>query len=247
MIKKFSKRAINIPKAIVMDTDDTLYPYDIAHKSAIEKVINKSVKDFKVSRKDFLNSFKQAKFETKKRLSGTASSHSRLLYFQRTIELLGRGSRIFSTLDLEQTYWREFLNNAKLFDGVDLFLQTVKSHGIKTANITDLTAQIQFRKMIFFNIDEYFDYVVTSEESGHDKPHISAFELMLEKLNLDPLDIWVIGDGAETDIIGAKESFDIITFQKINKKNIDPKNKPDFAFNNYQDLIKFFKTLVGRS
>jgi len=82
------------------------------------------------------------------------------------------GTRIFLALDLEQTYWREFLVNTRLFPGVREFLQQLKSIGIKTANITDLTAQIQFRKMVYFGLDEYFDYVVTSEEAGCDKPNI---------------------------------------------------------------------------
>ena len=72
-------------------------------------------------------------------------------------------------LDLEQTYWRTFLINCKLFSGVLDFVQLLKSKGIATANITDLTAQIQFRKLVYFGLDEYFDYVVTSEEAGKDK------------------------------------------------------------------------------
>ena len=60
--------------------------------------------------------------------------------------------------------------NTRLFPGVREFLQQLKSIGIRTANITDLTAQIQFRKMVYFGLDEYFDYVVTSEEAGCDKP-----------------------------------------------------------------------------
>ena len=62
------------------------------------------------------------------------------------------------------------------------------------ANITDLTAQIQFRKLIYFGLDELFDYVVTSEEAGMDKPHKSAFELAIKKLNCRPEKIIMIGD-----------------------------------------------------
>jgi putative hydrolase of the HAD superfamily len=53
--------------------------------------------------------FKDARNEIKKRLGTVASSHSRLLYMQRAIEKLGLGTRILLVLDLEQTYWRTFL------------------------------------------------------------------------------------------------------------------------------------------
>ena len=70
-----------------------------------------------------------------------------LLYFQRTLENFGMGTQILLTLDLEQTYWSAFLANAGLFPGVKDFILQLKSDGVVTANITDLTSQIQFRKL----------------------------------------------------------------------------------------------------
>ena len=45
-----------------------------------------------------------------------------------------------------------------------------------------------FRKIIFFGLEQYFDYVVTSEEAGIDKPSKAPFELALKKLDLLPDD-----------------------------------------------------------
>ena len=58
------------------------------------------------------------KRQVKRQLGHTASSHSRLLYFQRGIEMLGRKTQLLITLDLEQTYWRTFLSHCELFPGV---------------------------------------------------------------------------------------------------------------------------------
>ena len=69
---------------------------------------------------------------------------------QRMLEIMGLGSQVLVALDLEQTYWRTFLNSAVLFDGVRELLDEIRLYGIPTAIVTDLTAQIQFRKIIYF-------------------------------------------------------------------------------------------------
>ena len=191
-----------------------------------------------IEKKIFREAFNEARKEIKNRLGNVASSHSRLLYMQKTIEKLELGTRILTTLDLEQTYWRTFLNGSNLFPGVIEFIHLLKSKGIATANITDLTAQIQFRKLVYFGIDELFDYVVTSEEAGKDKPDIRPFEVVIEKLGVKPKNIWMIGDNPDTDMLGAGK----IGMIKIQKKHNGVKvvnnglAKPDYIFREYNEL-----------
>ena len=99
---------------------------------------------------------------------------------QAMLENIGLGSQILIALDLEQTYWRTFLSNALIFKGVKEFLEDIRLSSIPTAIVTDLTSQIQFRKVIYFGLDHYFDYIVTSEEAGFDKPHESSFKIAIE-------------------------------------------------------------------
>ena len=194
---------IGFPKAIIFDTDNTLYPYLPAHKEATRAVENKVEKQLGIDKLIFRDAYTEAREEIKLRLGHVASSHSRLLYMQITIEKLELGTRILTTLDLEQTYWRTFLSNCKLFPGVLEFIQILKSNGVITAHITDLTAQIQFRKLVYFGLDEFFDYVVTSEEAGADKPDSRPFEVAFEKLKINPKDIWMVGDDPKSDMLGA--------------------------------------------
>ena len=115
MLKVLTKDIIAKPKAVIFDTDNTLYPYDTAHSAAIVAVKKKAKNILGISQKEFEKAYEVARKEIKLQLGKTASSHSRLLYFQKTIETLGLRTRILVTLDLEQTYWRTFLTNAKLF------------------------------------------------------------------------------------------------------------------------------------
>ena len=177
MFRILSEEQISRPKAVIFDTDNTLYRYDVAHSAALNAVIEKAENMLGINKKEFESAYEFSRKNIKAQLGATASSHSRLLYFQRTIEHLGLRTQILLTLDLEQTYWRTFLTNAQLFSHVKEFILDLKSSGIITANITDLTAQIQFRKMVYFGLDEHFDYVVTSEESGKDKPDPKPFQI----------------------------------------------------------------------
>lgn len=239
MLKILSKQDISKPKAVIFDTDNTLYPYRPAHKHALDIVILKASKILKVDKNRFLEAYKHSRDEVKEQLGNTASSHSRLLYFQKTIENIGLGTKIFLSLDLEQTYWREFLSNARIFPGVFEFIKQLKNNNIKIVNITDLTTQIQFRKIVYFGLDKYFDYVVTSEEVGIDKPGIDSFSAALNKLKYNPQDIWMIGDNLYCDIKGAN-SVGMVSFlktQRIKENLVDEKIKPCVMFDNYKELV----------
>lgn len=239
-IKINSKSELRSPKAVIFDTDNTLYLYDKPHKEAMSAVQIKACDLLGVTKQDFNNAFNEARSNIKQHLGNTASSHSRLLYFQRTIELLNLKTQCLTTLDLEQTYWRTFLSNSTPFSGVEKFIKMLKELEIETAIVTDLTSQIQFRKIIYFGFDTYFDYVVTSEESGNDKPHRSAFVAALDKLKIEPEDIWIIGDDLEKDIRGGN-SINMTTFQKINKWHDDSNDNTvaDVVFTDYEQLIDF--------
>ena len=187
--------------------------------------------------------FSEARNNVKSVLKQTASAHSRLLYFQQTIELLGFNTQIMMTLNLEQTYWRTFLASAFLFPGVKEFIIDIKGKGIKTAIITDLTAQIQFRKIIYFGLDRYFDYIVTSEEAGTDKPDKAAFDMVLSKLKENPKDTWMIGDHPVNDIEGAKQ-LGMFTLQKKHKGvELSKNSPPHHVFEEYTTLRKEIKWL----
>jgi HAD superfamily hydrolase (TIGR01549 family) len=240
-------RIQQFPDAILFDTDNTLYPYDPAHLVAQNAVKKKVVDTFSIKPEDFDKAFKRARQDVKERLEGTASSHSRLLYMQRMLEIMGLGSQVLLALDLEQTYWRTFLGNVVLFAGVKELLDDIRLLGIPTAIVTDLTAQIQFRKIVYFGLDHYFEHIVTSEEAGYDKPHKEPFELALNKMQPKGKCIWMVGDNPLNDIQGAREAIDAVTFQKLHKgiKLGKGSAQPDASFNDFYELKELLSKLNG--
>ena len=235
-----------LPDAILFDTDNTLYPYDNANAIAINAVKEKVVKIISIKPEEFDEAYTLAKRDVKLRLKNTASSHSRLLYLQRMLEIMGLGSQVLLALDFEQTYWRTFLSNAFLFDGVKDFLDDLRLLGIPTAIVTDLTAQIQFRKVVYFGLDKYFDYIVTSEEAGFDKPHNAPFRLAIDKIQPKGKNIWMIGDNAINDIKGSKDQINAITLQKIHDgvKLGEESSEPDAFFYQFKEVRTLIKSLI---
>tara|TARA_B100000212_G_scaffold341063_1_gene323187 strand:+ start:1398 stop:2138 length:741 start_codon:yes stop_codon:yes gene_type:complete len=238
------EKFIKIPKAVIFDTDNTLYAYAPAHKLALNSLFEKAEKLLDIKIDIFAEKFKEAKKEVKNRIINQASSHSRLLYIQRTIELLGFRTQLLTTLDLEQTYWRTFLQSCKLFPYVRELLNELNRENIQTAIITDLTSQIQFRKIIFFGLEKYFDYVVTSEESGADKPSKEPFKLVLKKLNLSPKECWMIGDNINADILGGKKC-GLTTLHKYDSKFDTKYNdiNPDASFDDFQNILQLIRKI----
>lgn len=203
------------PRAILFDLDDTLYGYERPHARGMEAVRAKVGGTLGVAPQPFDEAFRAARGEIKAVLGETASSHNRLLYFGRTVEILGFGSQPAIALDLEQTYWRTLLTNARLFPGAEDTLVELRAAGLPLALVTDLTAQIQFRKLVYFGIDRYFDVIVTSEEAGVDKVGIRPFEIALARLGLEREDpVWFVGD-SESDVVASKRALNAATFQKL--------------------------------
>jgi HAD superfamily hydrolase (TIGR01549 family) len=240
------ERFARLPDAVLFDLDNTLYAYDPAHRAALQAVRKKTETTLSITSTEFDRAFATARAETQGRLKGTASSHNRLLYFQQTLELLGLSSQPLLALDLEQTYWRTFLGEAELFDGVLELLDELRLAGVRTAIVTDLTTQIQFRKIVYFGLDHHFDAIVTSEEAGAEKPSAAPFRIAAKKIGASASRFWMIGDNAHKDIRGARLALDAATLQKVHR-GIDPgagEEAPDASFENFRKLGELVRRLA---
>ena len=243
------ERFNRLPDAFLFDTDNTLYAYDPAHRAAMAAVRQKVTRTFSIQEAEFDKAFDDARKQVKARLKHTASSHSRLLYLQRMLEIMGLGSQVLLALDFEQTYWRTFLSNAPLFEGVREVLDDIRLLGIPTAVVTDLTAQIQFRKVVYFGLDHYFDYIVTSEEAGADKPHPEPFQIAIEKMRPKGDCIWMIGDNPVNDIQGARTCLNAVTLQKVHLGTATGTGAAaaDAVFNDFRQLRSLISRIAAGS
>ena len=185
---------------ILLDLDNTVYPYHTAHTSALKAVLEYLSNELERPVEDIHSAYKAARSVIHRRLAGFAASHSRLLYFQTLCESfkVPPGKIV---LDAEDLYWQTFFDHMVIRPLCLEFLLSVRPTPILV--VTDLTARLQLEKIIRLNLQKYVDGMVSSEEAGYEKPHPQIFKLAAEKLAADPSKLCMIGDNWDKDIVGA--------------------------------------------
>ena len=189
-------------KAVIFDLDDTLYDYKALERAAFECVGELVRERLGVSEEQYEDAFMRARQVTKEMLGETATSHSRMLYFQKTLEYLDIRP-LYLALEMYETYWGFFLDNMSLYAGARDLLEALHEKYIRVGVCTDLLAHIQHRKLRRLGMMDDVDCMVTSEEAGVEKPSPGIFKLCIEKLRLPAEEVCFVGDNLERDVKGA--------------------------------------------
>lgn len=189
-------------KGVVFDLDGTLYDYAANHVIAMKSLCACAEERLGVGESEFLDAYEEAKILVKARLTEAAAQHNRLLFCQTALELL-EINPFHHALELCESYWSCFLEHMVPYDGTLDMLKELKEKGIRTAICTDMTAQIQYRKIRRLGFADLIDKLVTSEEVGAEKPSPLMFQRALKKLNLKPKETAYIGDSLERDVEGS--------------------------------------------
>ena len=108
--------------------------------------------------------------------------------------------------------------------------------------LTDMTIDIQIKKLINLNIFSSNISIVTSEEFGIEKPSILLYNYAINKLKLLPTEICTIGDNYEKDIVPSIH-LNLIAYwynKYNNDKNKIINNNKCFIINDYSQLNYYF-------
>ena len=189
-------------KGVIFDIDGTLYDYQINDELAMKHFCAFVEKNLGVDEKTFRQTYTEARRIIRGRLHDTAAQHSRVLLIQTALELLGKNP-FDHVLKLYDVYWNFFIENMRPYDGAEDFLRDLKAAGVKISTCTDMTAHIQYRKLAKLGLDRYVDFMVTSEETGFEKPAPIMFNFALEKMKITADEAAYFGDSLDRDIQGA--------------------------------------------
>lgn len=187
-------------KIVFFDLDNTLYAYKPCHESALKKAWKSFCGNIdRIPFSGFSKMYDAARKEIKASTRGQAACHSRLLYFQRLLEVYCGRTLSTETLLMEAAYWEAYLRKMKLFPWVVPAFNELKMRGLRIGIITDLTAQIQHGKLAELGLERYIDVLVTSEEAGVEKPAAGIFRLALKKAGCRAHETLFIGDDKAKD------------------------------------------------
>jgi putative hydrolase of the HAD superfamily len=193
-------------RALLTDLDDTLYDYAPCEAKGRAALRERATAELGLTAEAFDALYARARDSVKARCP-TPSSHSRLLYLHEALHELAAGSsgapRLALARALEDVFWDAYLSAATLRDGGLELLRWFRARGGKVAIVTDLTLDVQLRKLQHFGLMAEIDALVASEEVGADKPAPAPFILAAQRLGVPLLECAVVGDSAAKDGGGA--------------------------------------------
>ena len=92
-------------------------------------------------------------------------------------------------------------------EGIQKFLGYLYQNKIRTGVISNISyAGKVLEKRINEVIPNHkFEFILATSEYMYQKPNQRIFKLALEKAELEPSEVWYIGDNYECDIVGARD------------------------------------------
>ena len=190
-------------EAVLFDLDDTLYSYPECNKAG-KTAAWETARDlgYGLSRQAFEDLYVAGRRDVKRELAGTAAAHERFLYFKRALEIYTGTHQANDALALGEAYWRTYVDEMVLFEDVRETLRDLQDADVDVAIVSNLTTRIQMKKIDRLGIDGLVDLVLTSEETGSEKPASVMFTLPLSQLDRRPSETVMVGNDVESDVEG---------------------------------------------
>ena len=190
-------------KTVIFDIDNTLFDYDKNHVYGMKALAAYCQNSFGISEQEMLSCYENAQRTANHRIgTDTAAIHSRMIRFQCMTELLSKPPFPYVE-EMYHTYWDTLIAHAEPTPGALELFHLLKKNGIRIGIGTDMTAGIQYKKLQKLRFSPYIDFIVTSQETGVEKPHPHFFEICVEKSGCLPEECAFIGDNLKKDVRGA--------------------------------------------
>lgn len=138
-------------------------------------------------------------------------------------------------------HYEKFEDLIRIFPGIKETLEEVKKRGFKTGLVTSRLKKTTFRGMKKYNLEEYFDDVVTMEDCTKHKPDPEPINIALKKLGSTAAESIMIGDTL-FDLFCAKNAgveYVMVGWAKaVDAKALEGDAKPDYVINKAQELLQ---------
>jgi putative hydrolase of the HAD superfamily len=193
-------------KAVIFDFDNTLEYFVNAERRAENIVLKAISKEAKISYIKFRRVFEK----TKKNflLEGkTPAFFSRTLWVKKTLDALNTHLSLSRIMYFEKLFWSELENNVRLYaDAKEALTYLHKKILLGLVSDSDGNKEYKLKRINKLKIGKYFNTIVTSDDTGFNKPNKSVFLLCAKKMKVSPNNCLVVGDNPYADCIGGKNA-----------------------------------------
>ena len=190
-------------KALIFDLDNTLYDYYGHHDIGYESLVRYAKEKLGMEREAFDKAYKDTMAKIEAHLGdNTAAIHDRYVRFQVLCEDYHIPLSPHA-LGLTRCYWDSFLEGIVPFEGVPEALLAAKEAGYILGLGTNMMADYQLIKLEKLGLLSLFDFMVSSEEAGAEKPYKEFFHYCAKKAGALPQECIFVGDHLRLDVQGA--------------------------------------------
>ncbi len=130
---------------------------------------------------------------------------------------------------------------------VHLTLTELLKKGIKMCIISDAPKLHVWMRIVALNLQNYFDFVLTAEDTGEKKPSPKPFLIALEKLNVTPKETLMVGDWVERDIVGARQLGIITVFARYGDDFNTQNSGADFEITDIIQLLDIIERIKEKN
>ncbi|ABS15456.1 HAD family hydrolase [Brucella anthropi] len=197
----FSEISLDGVKGVLTDLDGTLYAYKPCHQYALKTAFEYA--SYGLEQEAFFNLYRNARNRVTARLASQGAGRSRLFAFQLMGEELGWRAPFLAARELDRIYWQSFIEHMTADQEALRLLERCNDADIPVCVVTDMTVHVQIDKLKRLRLENRITHLVTSEETGVEKPDPRMFEAGLRKLGIGAFEAIMLGDDLRKDIQGA--------------------------------------------
>lgn len=127
--------------------------------------------------------------------------------------------------------------NLCTYPHVHLTLTELMKRGIKMCVVSDAPRLPVWMRIVSLNLHNYFEFVLTFDDTKEKKPSPKPFLMALEFLGTSPQETIMIGDWAERDIVGAKQLNIITVFARYGDEFNTQNSGADYEIDDIIQLL----------
>lgn len=131
--------------------------------------------------------------------------------------------------------------NVATYPHVHITLMELIKQGIKMCVVSDAPKLPVWMRIVSLNLHNYFEFVLTFDDTGEKKPSPKPFTMALERLGTTPKETLMIGDWAERDIVGAKQLGMRTVFARYGDEFNTVNSGADYEINDIFELLEIVR------
>lgn len=222
---------------IFFDIDDTLFDFVKSEQEAFYKVFQKynlveNLMLYKKSYKEISGGLWRRLEDGELSLAELGSERFRKLFLEHQLEM--------DEVLFNQDYLTFLGEQTHLVPGAEKVI-TELSHK-RLAVITNGYSDVQRSRIHHSPFKDAFEHVITSENTGFQKPQTGIFDYAFDKLQItDKANVLIVGDSLTSDIQGGNNYGIATCWFNPNYKENDTSIKPTFEIHSLEKLLEIVK------